>query len=202
MNNKVVLFLNGEKPNKIPDLSIYDQVFCIDGAYAYLKELNIVPNVISGDFDSINLESIPNEIQLIHTPDQNYTDFDKALNIITNFNHKNVDIFGASGQQQDHFLGNLTVASKYKSRLNLVFIDNYSSYRFIPNNYTLNNVFGKTISLFPFPSAYGITTKGLEYPLTNESLELTKRIGTRNKAIANEISINYTSGELILFVIN
>ena len=62
---KVFLLLNGEKPKKLPNLSNYDIICATDGAYQYLKEKNIIPNFITGDFDS--LESLPTEIEVIET---------------------------------------------------------------------------------------------------------------------------------------
>jgi thiamine pyrophosphokinase len=58
----------------------------------------------------------------------------------------------------------------------------------------------KTVSLIPFPTATEITTKGLQYSLNKEDLVFGKRIGTRNKAIEKQICINFTSGNLFVFV--
>ena len=58
----------------------------------------------------------------------------------------------------------------------------------------------KTVSLIPFPEATGITTKGLQYGLNNEDLIFGKRIGTRNKAIKNQIHIRFRAGHLFVFV--
>ena len=200
MNNKVILFLNGEEPTAVPNLSEYQKIYCTDGSYNYLKTLGIVPDVIAGDFDSISTTSFPKNVEVIHTPDQNFTDFEKVLQIIVDQNFTSVDVFGASGKQQDHFLGNLNAAYKFKDRLLIQFIDNYSTYNFIPKHFTLENVAEKIISLVPFPETKGITTTGLLYPLNNEDLNLLERIGTRNKAITNKVKITYSSGELVLFV--
>ena len=99
MNKKVILFLNGEPPLLFPDLSIYDKIFCTDGSYQYLKINQIKPDYISGDFDSIELDHISSEITIIPTPDQNYTDFEKALKIIIDLGYTKVDVYGASGKQ-------------------------------------------------------------------------------------------------------
>ena len=56
------------------------------------------------------------------------------------------------------------------------------------------------ISLYPFPSVENITTKGLNWPLINDSLSMISRIGTRNFAAEDEISIQYESGDLLFFV--
>ena len=195
---KVFLLLNGEKPKKLPNLSNYDIICATDGAYQYLKEKNIIPNFITGDFDS--LESLPTEIEVIETPDQNFTDFDKMLQILLDKGFFTIDIFGASGKEQDHFLGNLHTTIQWKEKLKLTFYDNYGSYFLADKKTVLNNCKHKTVSLVPVPEVKNITTKGLQYSLNNEDLVFGERIGTRNKAIENNIDISYTSGNLFIFI--
>lgn len=200
--NKVLLFLNGEVPTILPDTSNYEMIFCTDGAFRYLKNLNIKPDVISGDFDSLELKDFPTDIEIITTPDQNDTDFVKILTIIQEKGFTNIDVFGASGRQQDHFLGNLNAAFRFKNVLNIVFYDNYSSYFFTEKYTELEGYFGRTISLIPFPECKNITTKGLEFPLNKEDLNLLSRIGTRNKSIDDKVTIEFESGDLVIFIID
>ena len=200
--NKALLFLNGEVPTTIPDTTNYKTIFCTDGAFRYLQKLNIQPDIISGDFDSFELKHFPTDIEIITTPDQNDTDFVKALTIILEKGFTSVDVFGASGRQQDHFLGNLNAAFRFKNELNIVFYDNYSSYFFAEKHTELEGYFGRTISLIPFPECKNIVTNGLEYPLNNEDLNLLSRIGTRNKANQDFVTIEYTDGALVLFIMD
>ena len=66
---------------------------------------------ISGDFDShTGADEAIYEGKFVHTPDQNKTDFHKALEIIVEKGIKKVDVYGASGREQDHFLGNIHTA--------------------------------------------------------------------------------------------
>lgn len=201
VNKKVILFLNGEKPHHFPAFSNQDLIYCTDGSYTYLKENNIVPHVISGDFDSISIPTPVSGIRIIETPHQDYTDFEKALQIIQDDGYTNVEVYGASGKEQDHFIGNLNAALKFKTQLNITFYDNYSRYYFLNNLENINCRIGQKVSLVPFPQADGIITKGLKYPLHHESLTLTGRIGTRNEAIAEEISIQFQSGNLLIYLI-
>lgn len=202
MNNKALLFLNGEVPTILPDTANYDMIFCTDGAFHYLQKLNIMPDVISGDFDSFELNQFPKEIEIISTPEQNDTDFAKALKIILDKDFKNVDVFGASGRQQDHFIGNLNAAFRFKDQINILFYDNYSQYFFAEKETKLEGYFGRTISLLPFPECKNIVTKGLEYPLKKEDLNLLSRVGTRNKATDDIITIEYSEGNLVIFIID
>ncbi len=198
--SRVALFLNGQAPSIIPDLSQFEKVFCTDGAYKYLKKLKIVPDVISGDFDSISTVEIPQGIEVVETPDQNFTDFEKALVIIHSRNYEEVYVYGSSGMEHDHFLGNLSSGLKFKNKLTIVFFDDFSYYFFTEKSIVLDGYYGRTISLYPFPIAKGIKTTGLKYALNDEDLDLTKRIGIRNMAIEDKVEIEYEEGELLLFV--
>lgn len=195
---KVFLLLNGEKPKKLPNSSSYDLVCATDGAYQYLKENNIKPDFISGDFDS--LEDIPTNIEAIHTPNQDFTDFEKILHILYQKKYNSIDVFASSGKEQDHFLGNLHTAILWKEKLKITFFDDFGIYFFGRNELTLSNCFEKTISLIPFPKATRVTTKGLLYPLKNQDLTFGVKIGTRNKAVEEEVKIRFEIGELLIFI--
>jgi thiamine pyrophosphokinase len=195
---KVFLLLNGETPNEVPNISNYDIICATDGAYQFLKEQQIIPNFISGDFDS--LENLPKNIEVIHTPNQDFTDFDKILQILFDKGFTTIDIFGASGKEQDHFLGNLHTTIQWKEKLQLTFFDNHSRYFLADKSTELTNCKDKIVSLVPFPKATNIITKGLQYPLKKEDLTFGERIGTRNKAIKNNLKITFESGELFIFI--
>lgn len=204
MKDKVLLFINGDPPKSFPKLEDYSLIACTDGAFHYLKQQGFPLaklDFISGDFDS-HCGSDENVYQekFIHTPDQDKTDFCKSLEIILEKGYENVDVFGASGGEQDHFLGNLTVAYSFKEKMNIKFFDDYSEYFFIPKNYVFKNVNKKMISLYPFPFAENVSTDGLNWCLENESLNITSKIGTRNFATCDEVAINYEKGDILVFV--
>ncbi len=204
MRGKVLLFINGDAPKVFPDADQYELIACTDGAFHYLKNMGFPLeklDFISGDFDSHSGadENIYHE-KFIYTPDQDKTDFHKALDLILERGFSMVDVFGGSGGEQDHFLGNLTVAYTFKDKINLKFYDEFSEYYFIPSNFSVKGVNNKMISLYPFPYVENITTKGVNWPLTNGSLSITSRIGTRNFAVEDEISIEYEKGDLLIFI--
>lgn len=201
-----LLFINGTPPKNLPKTEGYDVIACTDGAFHYLKEKNFPLeklDFISGDFDSHSGkdEEIYHE-KFIFTPDQDFTDFQKALDILKEKGIKKVDVFGGSGGEQDHFLGNLHVAFLFKDLMEITFYDEFSKYFFLQNNSKFENIQGKMISLLPFPSAENIVTKGLNWELNQENLDLTKRIGTRNFAKETSVEISYETGDLLIFIQN
>ncbi|WP_370895526.1 thiamine diphosphokinase [Chryseobacterium gossypii] len=203
-DDKALLFINGDAPGSFPALENYSLIACTDGAFHYLKRLGFPLDrldFISGDFDSHSGadENIYEE-KFIPTPDQDKTDFHKALEIIQEKGIKNVDVLGGSGGEQDHFLGNLTVAYTFKNNMSIRFYDKFSEYYFVPKNFVLKGVKDKMVSLYPFPCIENITTRGLNWPLTNENLNITSRIGTRNFAVEDEVTIEYEKGDLLIFI--
>ena len=204
MIDKALLFINGVPPKNLPETEDYAMIACSDGAFHYLKEKKFPLDkldLISGDFDSHlgNDEAIYHD-RFIFTPDQDKTDFHKSLEIIQERGITAVDVYGGSGGEMDHFLGNLTAAFLFKNHLEITFYDEFSTYFFAPKTLVLENVKGKTISLYPFPLTENITTKGLNWPLNNENLDISKRIGTRNLASEETVVIHYGKGDLVVFV--
>ena len=199
-----LLFINGTPPKNLPNTEGYAIIACTDGAFHYLKEKNFSLDkldFISGDFDSHSGidENIYHE-KFIFTPDQNFTDFQKALDILKSKGIKKIDVYGGSGGEQDHFLGNLHVAFLFKDLMEITFYDEFSSYFFIPKDFEINNVEGKMFSLLPFPKVENLVTDGLNWELKNEDLEITKRIGTRNFATKSTVKISYSDGDLLVFI--
>ena len=206
MTAKALLFINGVPPKSFPALESYALIACSDGAFHYLKE-NGFPldqlDFISGDFDShTGIDEGVYQDKFIYTPDQDKTDFEKSLEIIEKRGFNEVDVYGGSGGEMDHFLGNLTVAFKFKEDLKITFFDEYSKYFFAPNILVLNEVKNKLISLYPFPSATNVSTTGLNWSLQNETLDITNRIGTRNFAKEDQVSIEFETGNLVVFIGN
>lgn len=200
MYKEAFLFINGEAPRIFPEAKKDTLIICTDGAYNYLKFSPLKIDVVIGDLDSIHLEDSILAKDIIHIEDQNTTDFEKALQYLVDKNILEVKVYGATGKDQDHFLGNLSAGLYYKDKLKITFISDNSYFYFLEYENTIKVDKGSLVSLFPFPIAKGISTEGLQYPLKSEDLVMGERIGIRNTSVQNSIIINFKSGNLILFV--
>lgn len=201
---KTLLFINGEPPTTLPASEGYSLIACSDGAFHYLKEKKFPLDkldFISGDFDShTGADDDVYKDKFIYTPDQDRTDFHKSLEIIRQKGFKIVHVYGGSGGEMDHFLGNLNTAFNFKNNLEITFFDNYSKYYFAPNKLVLKNIEGFLVSLIPFPVASNVITSGLNWELNGEKLSIVSRIGSRNFAVQNTVEITYSDGDLVVFV--
>ncbi|PXZ00996.1 thiamine diphosphokinase [Gilliamella apicola] len=204
-SNKALLFVNGEPPERYPsNLENYAFIAATDGAYHnYLYTSPIIPNYIIGDLDSFDKSrTIPSRTEIIHTPDQNKTDFEKAILFLANKGVKKFDIFGASGHASDHFLGNLSVAMHYYHRFDFTFYDNYCQFFFSKKQQTIYDIKNHIISFIPMSKVTNLTITGVKYPLSNATLTLRGFTSLRNKAIKNSVEISFKNGHLLVFVEN
>jgi|WetSurMetagenome_2_1015567.scaffolds.fasta_scaffold98206_2 thiamine pyrophosphokinase len=200
-----IILLNGKIPFKI--LSKYYKkniyLICADGASNDLKEHKITPNIIIGDLDSSKKKTLnyfrKKGVEIIKIVDQETTDFEKSLMYSIENNFKNILIFGASSKRQDHTLNNYSVLKRYYKALNLKIIDSKFEIFFIDKSVSFEYPKKKSISIMPMPIAKCITTKGLKYKLENEDLEFGIREGSLNVSESSNITIEFASGDLLLF---
>ncbi len=197
---KAILFINGNPPTRFPDTDGYF-VICTDGAYNYLKNTSIAIDVLIGDLDSVEKQSEPILAhEVIKAFDQDYTDFQKALKYLVEKQFEIVEVYGAVGKEEDHFLGNLTAGVQFQKKLKITFHAETYSFWLLKKEETLSTEVGKTISLYPYPKAKKIKTQGLKFPLHRENLSLKNRIGIRNEATEKEVKITFEKGNLWIFV--
>ncbi|OCG34641.1 thiamine pyrophosphokinase [Gilliamella sp. Fer2-1] len=202
-SNTALLFVNGEPPKFYPNNSdSYTYIAATDGAYHnYLINSPIIPNFIIGDLDSFNNNlTIPKQTEIIHTPDQNKTDFEKAILFLADKGVTTFDIYGACGHASDHFLGNISVAMKYYHRFQITFYDNYCYFFFAKRYQKMTNVKNRIISLMPLSKVTGLTITGFQYPLTKQTLSLGGCVSLRNKIISDLAKISFKNGDLIVFI--
>lgn len=178
-------------------------VVVLDGAVHRVLELGLKIDVLLGDFDHKEdrekLLKHQQPVEIVHTPDQNKTDLEKAIDYLINRGAKAANIIWATGKRADHSITNMTNIVRYKNDINLVMLDDYSRIYRCPHTYTKWFSKGTPLSLIPVGTVKGITTSGLKYNLNNEELTLGYRTGNSNEAAADgSVSITYTEGDLLL----
>lgn len=200
-----IIFLKGNFSFKLFKKYYKKEIYliCADGASNYLKKYKIIPNIILGDLDSSKKKVLnyfkQKGVEIRKIDDQETTDFEKSLLYCIENNLKNILVFGASSDRQDHTLNNYSILKRYYKALNLKIIDKKFEIFFIDKNIKFDFKKNKLISMMPLPLAKGINTKGLKYKLENEDLEFGIREGTLNISESREISIEFISGDLLLF---
>ncbi|MCF7805262.1 MAG: thiamine diphosphokinase [Candidatus Marinimicrobia bacterium] len=199
----VLIVANGEQP-KPPQhwnrIKRANPLICTDGAANWLLEREITPDVIIGDLDSLD-ESLRDNLDhetIRHVPTQDNTDLEKTLLYALDQGYTAATVLGATGKRDDQTLANLYLLVKYSDKIHIQLLTNYSTIEAVTGEFTTRVEKGQTISLLPVGKVSGVTTKGLKYPLENETLEIGTR-GVSNLAADEEITVSVTSGTLLLF---
>jgi thiamine pyrophosphokinase len=178
-------------------------VVVLDSAIERVLELGIKVDVLFGDFDngfdanSYREKQFP--IEIIHTPDQNKTDLEKAFDYLITRNIPMVNVVWATGKRADHTFTNLTCVVNYRDKLKIVILDDYSKVFLLPKRFEKWYTANTPISLIPVGHVVGIETSNLAYTLQNEDLKIGYKTGSSNHVINDGIvTINHTEGDLLM----
>lgn len=187
--------------NQLLEWSPY--VVVLDSAIERVLELGIKIDVLLGDFDrDFNPEIFIEKqfpIEIIHTPNQDKTDLEKAYDFLIDRGHTAANVVWATGKRMDHTVTNLTQMVSYQNKLKIVIFDDYSKVFLLPNSFEKWYPKNTILSLIPIGTVTGIVTQNLFYPLENETLQLGYRTGSSNHVTEDGIvKIIYQSGDLLL----
>ena len=178
-------------------------VIVLDSAVTRVIQLGIKIDVILGDFDRnfdpyfYTNEQFP--LEIIHTPNQDKTDLEKAFEFLIEKGHKAVNVVWATGKRADHTLVNLTAIVQYSDQLKIVLFDDHSKIHVLPKRFKKWYSKDTILSLIPVGKVTGITTENLFYALQNEELELGLRTGSSNHVSEDGIvEISHEKGHLLL----
>jgi thiamine pyrophosphokinase len=178
-------------------------IISADGASNFLHKNNIVPDYIIGDLDSISASVLKyyrnKKVKIIKVNEQEHNDLEKCIHYALSKNIKYISVIGYGGKRIDHTLNNFSVLKRNYKKAQISFIDKRFETFFLNKKTEFNYNIGSGLSLMGMPKAGGIKTKGVQYPLNNETLEFGVREGALNKATDNTVMIEFSKGDLLIF---
>ncbi len=178
-------------------------VVVLDSAIERVLKLGVKIDVLLGDFDrgfnpNQYLES-QYPLEIVHTPNQNKTDLEKALDFLIEKGHKAVNIIWATGKRADHTITNITNIVRYRNQLKIVILDDHSKVFLLPNRFDKWYPKNTKLSLIPIGKVTGIHSKNLFYPLNNDELTIGYKTGSSNHVTEDGIvTIEHENGDLLL----
>ena len=178
-------------------------VIVLDSAIERVFELGIKVDVLLGDFDrGFNPDYYKEKqypIEIVHKPNQDKTDLEKAFDYLIEKGHQAANVVWATGKRTDHTITNLTTIVNYRNKLKIVLLDDHSKVYLLPVKFEKWYTANTPISLIPVGKVTGITTQNLFYPLQDESLTMGYRTGSSNHVVQDGlVKIEHISGDLIL----
>ena len=184
------------------------KIIAADAGLNALHKLGIKPDILLGDFDSVD-----DEILDLYTGDKSifleqfpshkdYTDMELAMDLALREYADDIVIFGATGTRMDHVLGSIgSLHTALKTGVRARIVDANNVIEMIgPGRYELkkSEMFGKYVSLLPYTKKVsGVTLKGFVYNLDDAKLKRGSSLGVSNEIEKDEASIEFSDGILI-----
>jgi thiamine pyrophosphokinase len=203
---KCIILANGKPPKKsvitFLQKNNFSTLICADGGADKALKLNITPDFIIGDLDSIEeatLKFFRNKSGIIKLKRQNDTDVEKCLKFAIKKGFDEVILSGVTGNRLDHTFCNLGIVIKFFKKIKLRVVAEESLLIPYTGTIELKTVPGEIISIYGLDKKTKITSKGLKYPLRNSSLPFGERESTSNAALGNTVNLKIQRG--IIFVV-
>ncbi len=176
----------------------------VDGGVRHLRVLNMIPDILIGDLDSVSeqdLEWCKNlQVEIHQYPrKKDQTDFELALDYALKKNREKIIVFGALGGRIDHTLANIGLLGNphYADREIKIFSNNEHIF-FLHSPTAIKGKVGDIISLIPWGDpVLGVTTTGLQFPLQNEDLLPDRSRGISNVMCSSDAFIEFKKGNLL-----
>lgn len=199
------------------ELKPEDRIICADSGAIHAKEMNIIPQELLGDLDSIDADTLL-WIRSLHIPlevypvEKDMTDSELCLRKIGA--EQPILLICSLTGRPDHVLSNLLLAGRLaREGYQLTLTDGTTWVYPVkgPGKFRLDyrrwrtkkERGGLAFSLLPlFTEAEGVTTTGLHYALKDRTLVSGSSFSVSNSAEKNapEIGIDFTGGVLLVMI--
>jgi len=204
--NHISIIGNGEDWNekKIKDYcKISDFIIAADNGLSILEELNIAPNLIIGDLDSVP-ENILIKYKKIplkkYAKEKDFTDSEICLRKAISLKPKKISLLAMTGSYFDHSLANIIdLCRNYKPNIETEIITNNSVIFPIISEKKFRGYKGRRFSIFPIGEVFGISIIGAKYNLKNPDFKVTD-YSISNVIKEDNFSIKIENG-FLLFIL-
>ena len=186
-----------------------DLVIAVDGGLNYCPVLELEPDLILGDFDSVGEEQkeallelqrqIPDRVISLK-PEKDDTDMLAALKLGLEYGYTNFNIYAATGSRLEHTIANIQCLLYLKNHDAVGYIMDGNGMIFVMQNEEVRfkDTLEGYLSIFALgKSAKGVTIKGMKYELNQDTLTNDFPIGISNEFIGKEALVRVEDGELV-----
>lgn len=209
---RIVIFANGVLNNlqDVHDIILPDDlIIAADGGMTHCRALGIKPSIVIGDLDSLDPDYLKflqtSGTEIISYPiNKDQTDLELALHKAFDIGSDEIFVLGALGARWDMTIANLLLpASPEFSKVTIRLIDGHQEIILLrgKGELTFNGKKGDMLSLIPLgQDAYGVTLRGLKYPLEDDVLKFGATRGISNVLIDDTATVYLKKG--LLFCIH
>ena len=205
MENKIAIIANGTMSNTyfyqeyVKDASI---IICADGGANNAYKMNIIPDYIIGDLDSIDSTTTTyfkknHKTKIINDQNQEKTDLELAISLAESLHPDEIFIFGAIGDRIDHTLANILCLIKINPEIKAKIIDEKNILELIDKSSEIKGSAEDIISVIPLTQIVGLSYEGMKWPVSNKNTKF-GWFGLSNRFTKRKAKISFSKGKLLI----
>ena len=205
---RAVLIAHGQPPSIELARKVCDGaniVMAADGAAMVAHQLGVIPTHICGDFDSISYEDARRLIptaEVIHTPNQNLGDLEKAVNLLVEMGVFRIDVIGGLGQRWDHSLSNIGTIDKFCNQVKICMHEEDCTV-FPIQAHSEITIWLRTnrkdlVSVIALQPDTVVSYEGLQWTMERSPLQMGTH-GISNVAIKEDVAVTVHHGTAVIF---
>lgn len=186
-------------------LKTVDYIICADGGAKHLVKMDVYPNVVIGDLDSIDKKIkelfISKNVEFVKFPtNKDATDTELAVDFAISQKPTEITFIGAIGNRMDHTLANISILKKLLLKgVKGKIIDEKNEIILIDKEIILYRGNSDFISILPVTQEVkGVTLEGLQFPLRDALITFGSSIGVSNRFVDSKASIKIKEGLLLI----
>ena len=221
MLKNVVIICDGKFPKtEYPRYLIRtaDHIICCDGALKKFLRNSVgifgeerLPDAVIGDMDSLSpgMKERYSRI-VVQIDEQEHNDQTKAFRwVMENLdNVGSIYILGATGEREDHTIGNISLLMEYARSydldakgITLEMVSDYSTIFAITDTYEMECGEGRKVSILSPDNSLRIKSEGLEWP-TDEVVFDNWWKATLNRASQDKVRLEFNHRSIALIILN
>jgi thiamine pyrophosphokinase len=182
-----------------------DFIICADGGARHMKALGITPDIMLGDFDSIQDKDRiffeNSHVRFICFPEKkDYTDTELCVRWAVKNGATQITLMGVTGTRLDHTMANIFLLRMLaEKKIPAKIMDTNNEIYLVTSKLMLQGCPGDIVSIIPATdTVQGVTLKGFKYPLENAGLEMGTSRGISNVLQDTTAIVKVDRGVLIV----
>jgi thiamine pyrophosphokinase len=186
----------------------FELITAADSGMDFLYRNHIIPDIIVGDFDSADSNSLDyfreqSRVEFCRlNPEKDDTDTEFAIRDAISRGVTELTILGATGNRIDHVLSNVALLGiGIENDVGIEIVDAHNRIRMVNQSMVISKKeqFGTYISLIPCTEKVtNLTLTGFKYNLTDFTLEGYTSLGISNEIVDDVAEIIFKNGILLV----
>ena len=208
IRREILFVAGGRRPDEkyFVELARSREIFAVDKGIEICRDLNILPKILIGDFDSAKSSAVDwaleNKIPIERHPvDKDLTDTQLALELAEKNSASYIILTGIFGGRFDHLFSNVFTCAA--STIKTCLADEREIIFFVRGGESVNVKFfvrPKNLSLLPITATCeGVTINNVHWQLDGATLKQNFPNAVSNRVESDEIKINLDKGTLAVY---